>query len=199
MSNTPNTSATGGYLKPASTVTLPQNLSVVQFIQSVLVGVSQIDGELVRPQWQGNPPGQPDAKRDWLSFAIKNPKSNTMAVITEDAEGNNNFLNYQDFEVSCILYGPNAFDNMDLIIDSLEIPQNREALSSVNMKYVEASSAIHAPELINETWFERYDFTLYMRRAKQRVYPVLTILSASGVLVNDVGGRDNTIAFNSGG
>lgn len=67
-----NNSATGGYILP-NPPPGPQPLedqALVDFFQTILVGLTGIQGALVRPSWQPTPPNPPDIATTWLALAI---------------------------------------------------------------------------------------------------------------------------------
>ena len=74
-----NNSSTGGFLKPnpqpPALTTVPPKLTLIQFIQTLLVGLSELSSDLVRSEWQLEPPKQPDATVNWLAFGIKDSSS----------------------------------------------------------------------------------------------------------------------------
>ena len=186
-------SATGGYLAPTSSQALPDGLTLTQFIQSVLVGISGFAGNLVRPKWQQNPPGQPDVDVNWLAFAITNSTQDTNAYVALDGDDAYQFQRQQEIEVQCSMYGPSSLENTDLLRDGFQITQNLEALQIANMAFVNTSNAMHAPELVNERFFDRYEFSIFLRRQTQRVYPILSFASASGTIHATVNSEDYTL------
>lgn len=185
---TANSSATGGYLQPFPTPStpLPGLLTLNQFIQMVLVGISSLPGPLVRPAWQPKPPKQPDIETNWLAFGIKE---------VEPDGADNAYVGYdnssppipitqrqQIMEVELSVYGPAALENTELIRDGFQLTQNLEGLKSANMGYAYSGKAVHMPDLINERWFNRMVMSIFLRRQVQRNYPILTILSANGTI-----------------
>ncbi len=181
----PNTSATGGYLTPTASQGLPGGLTLTQFIQTVLVALSGIDGTLVRPKWQLNPPKSPDAGVDWLAFAIveQTPDQNAyvgMKVVS--GQGVSDFQRQERLEIQCGFYGPNAMDKAALVRDGFQIQQNVEALRAANMGYAEIAPARRLPDLVHERWIDRVEQTLFLRRQVQRTYPVLSLLNANGTI-----------------
>lgn len=184
---TPNTSASGGYLLPTTTAPFPGGVTFVQFIQMLLVGVSNIDGTLVRPKWQSNPPKKPDINVNWFAFGFTgfNPDTNPYEGL--DSDGNFDFRRNTEFEIQVSVYGPDSMDLVQFIQDGLQISQNSEALLAASMGLINTSPGIHAPELVNERYFDRWDFSIFMRRQNQRTYPVLPFISASGIITTVFG------------
>lgn len=176
------TSATGGYLLP-TTAGLPGGLTLEQFIQTVIVGMTALDGTLVRPNWQVAPPKMPDLSVDWIAFGVAINQPDANAYVGLDTDGNYDFQRHETLEIECAIYGPNAMDNSTQLRDGFEIQQNLEALTTASMGFVNTTNALHAPELINERWFNRYQMSLIIRREILRTYPVLTFVSASGTII----------------
>lgn len=175
------------YALPTVTPTLPGKLTLIEFIQSVLVGVSGLPGTLVRPEWQVAPPKQPDIFTNWLAFGIMSTKLDTYAWVDADAAGNVSSIRHQDLEVTCRFYGPAAYDNAGVLSNGFQIPQNRAVLKSGNMDFTNNGEIMHVPDLVNERWVDSYQMSIFLKREVQPFYPVLTINSASGVITANAG------------
>lgn len=185
-----NTSATGGYLTPSSSQPLPGGLTLEQFIQTVIVGISGYPGTLVRPKWQVAPPKQPDIGTDWIAFGlvINNPDANAYSWL--DEAGINQLKRQESLDVQCAFYGPNSQENMSIFRDGFQIQQNLEALRLANMGFTGVSGAIRAPDLVNERWIDRYEMTVTLCRQVQRTYAILSFVSVDGIVHTVVQGNE---------
>jgi hypothetical protein len=172
---------TGGYLNPLPQAELPKRLDVVQFIQTVLVGLSELDGTLVRPKWQVQPPKQPDILVDWISFGINVSTANANAFVGI-VNDKTIMQRHEKLEITCSFYGPNAFNLSQLVRDGFQIQQNLDGLRSANMGFTETAPATHLPELINERWVNRYDMNIFLQREVQSEYPIYSFLSVNGTI-----------------
>lgn len=188
-----NTSATGGYAQPTQTTGNPKGLTLVQFIQSVLAGITNLQGTLVRPKWQPEEPVQPDIKTNWLAFGISSMQPSFNAYIAMNPDNTTQLQRQEQLEVQVSIYGPDALDYAGLLIDGFQIPQNQAGLLSANMGLVEVTKALHIPELINERFFNRYELQVILNRQVQRLYPILNFLSLTGTIYSQTGNNANYV------
>ena len=172
------------YLQPGLTNSYGK-LTLTQFIQTVMVGVSGLPGTLVRPRWQAEPPKQPDGTVNWMAIGIAVQTPDANAFIGVNDEEIVTFQRMEGLEVSCCIYGPNAIDTYGLIRDGFQIPQNLWGLGSVNMGFVEVTPGRRIPDLVNEKYIDRIETSVILRREIDRTYPILTLVSADGTIFTD--------------
>lgn len=181
-----NNSASGGFLQPIpqppTLDTSPPGLTLIQFFQTLLVGLSAFPGTLVRPSWQAEPPKQPDICVNWLAFGINNVNPDFNAYVGLDADNNATMQRNELVQLSVSIYGPDSYDNLGLIRDGLQLTENLASLRQANIGFAYDSQARHLPDLINARWVDRWQMDLFFRRQIQRSYPILTFLSASGII-----------------
>ncbi len=188
-------SATGGYLIPTITPPLPGNLSIEDFIQTVIVGISGYPGNLVRPRFQVAPPKNPSIETDWIAFGIENLTPDANAYVGKLPNDTDILARTQRLEIQVAFYGPNSLDNIAAFIDGFQITQNLEAMLIANIAFNGISQAIRGPDLLNERWVNRYETTLTLVRTIQRFYPILSFASAAGSIHTVVDNEDLTIQW----
>lgn len=197
-----NNSSTGGILQPHPQPppidAVPAGLTLVQFLQILLVGMSALPATMVRPDWQPEPPKQPDLPINWLAFGVGSvtPDANAYQAVES---GVVTLARQETLRIVISVYGPAAQENITLIRDGFQIPQNNASLKRANMGYVDISDARHIPDLVNERWIDRYVCELTLHRCIQREYPILDFTSATGtVYTQTAADRNFQLSWNAG-
>lgn len=188
----PNNSSTGGYLAPSGAAPL-EGQALLDFIQGVIVGITGLDGTLVRPYWQSEPPNIPDAGTAWCAFKIAARDPATYAYVEHDADGqgSDELQRNEELHLLTSFYDLGSGGLADglcaLLRDSLLIPQNREALTGQSMDLVKTGEMTAVPIAVKTRWLYRVDMPVDLRRRITRTYSVLNLLSAQGTIVTDDG------------
>lgn len=177
----PNTSATGGYLQQVAGPL--EGLDLRRFIGTVLVGVSGFAPELVRPAWQQNPPPVPNIDTNWMAFGITARRADNDPYQVEKDDGLRTLmLRHEELDIMLAFYGPDCLQKAAEVREGFELTQNTESLLLAGMAYIDLSDIIHAPELVNDRYFDRADTTLTIRREVRREYRILNFVSANGAI-----------------
>ena len=179
-----NTSATGGYLLPEQSLVLDDD-ALDDFFQVVVVGISGLQAQLVRPRWQENPPKQPDRKTTWAAVGVVRTDGEFDGYIRHDPEepaldrGRDRVERYETLEILTSFYGPQSQSTARMFRDGLSIPQNNEAFQLCGMGLADLGPLINTAGLVNQGWIRRVDFTFRIRRTVGRAYQVLNLKSLS--------------------
>jgi len=178
-------SSTGGYLLPAVTSPPLEDAALDAIFQQMVVGITALPGNMVRPRWQPNPPKQPEPITNWCALGVTTQELDAGPAIVHNPTGNgtDTYIRHQQIDVLCSFYGPNAKQYAQQLEDGLAIPQNLEQLKLSDMNCIETGQIRAAPDLINEQWIRRYDMAIVFRRKITRTYQVLNILTASGTVI----------------
>jgi hypothetical protein len=180
-------SSTGGYLQPAVTSPPLEDDALTAIFQQMIVGITGLPGNMVRPRWQPNPPKQPEPTVNWcaLGIAVQTLDDGPAIVHSGAGNGSDTYIRHEQIDVLASFYGPNAMQYAQQLSDGLAIPQNLEQLKAQDMNSVDTGQIRAAPDLINEQWIRRYDLELTFRRKITRSYAVLNILTAQGTVQTD--------------
>lgn len=181
-----NTSATGGYLLPAVVPLDDEGLQ--DFMHDVIVGVTGLPDQLVRPAFQSNPLKRPAIEVNWCAFYIgvqRSEKGMPYSRMNDEGSGTS-VQRHQEFDMRCSFYGPNSAAYAGAFKDNLEINQNREQLFLAGMAYAYSGDIITLGDLVDEQWYQRSDVTGTFRRETNRDYSVLSFLAARGVIATEI-------------
>lgn len=181
-----NTSATGGYLAPSSIAPLYDD-ALTDALHAMVVGITGLPGQLVRPRWQPVPPKMPEPSVDWCAIGVLNFVQDVYGaqVHSSDGEGSTTLYRTEIIEVLASFYGPNRTGNAMLMSDGMQINQNWEAIAPVGVAFVEGGAPRQAADLLNNQWVVRSDLLITFRRMVSRTYPILNVLSAQGSIQTD--------------
>jgi hypothetical protein len=181
-----NDSSTGGPLLPSSAA--PDDDEVLtDFMQSVVVGITDLPGTLVRPRWQPEPPTMPRRGQTWAAVAVTNRSGDGFPAVEHDSagDGTDTLVQNEEFVLETSFYGPRAESTAALLRDGLAVAQNREQLSLADVVFVICGPMSIVPSVVKEMWQMRVDMNVRFRRQIRRTYPVLNLLSAAGTITSN--------------
>lgn len=186
-----NTSATGGYLQPLAAGPAPlEDAALDNFLQALVVGITGLDGTLVRQRWQVNPPNQPAIDVDWCAIGVVDRDADINAAVLHQgaADGNDLLVRTEWLDILASFYGPHADTLATVLRDGFYIAQNREAMFTAGFGLTRVHQLQAAPTLTNERWLYRMDVPFRVTRIVEREYGILNLVEADGTIdVQDVG------------
>ncbi len=166
-----NTSATGGYLLPDGEA-IPNDQLLEDILQGLIVGVTGLSGEWVRPRFQTEPLPIPKITQDWVAFAVQNQTPDDGPYF-EQSE-NQTSIRHERLEVFLSFYGPNGQMYANRLVNGLAIPQNMDQVFKHGIKFVEVGRVLTAPDKINEQYVHRFDVTAVFNRKTKQAHLIKT-------------------------
>lgn len=185
-----NTSDEAGYLIPVGTAPL-EGGQLLDFLQEVIVGVTGLEGKMVRPRYVAEPANIPTAGDAWCAFDImKRPSDMFPQVehVTNDTypEGADVMQRQETLHVLASFYDLGVDGLADkyasLLRDGLIIAQNREVLMANGFDFAYSGELQPVPVLLKMRWQYRVDIELTFRRQMNRTYNVLDLKKLDGSL-----------------
>ena len=173
-----------GYIVPAPLAPQPTYDTVLAGqIQALVVGITGLAGNYVRPRWQALPPNQPPATTSWCAVGVTVEEPDDYPALGQQDQ-QVQFQRHETLEVFASFYGPNAQSNAALWRDGLYIAQN--LTQGQGLYLLEVQRTITASEEIAAQIVPRYDVTARLRREVVRTYPSPSILiSTTEVMFNN--------------
>lgn len=183
-----SSSATGGPLLPVDTGPAPlEGQALNRFLQQWMVGITGLDGTLVRPAWQTEGPVIPREGTAWLAFGIVGRTSDALPYIGHQASadtgnGEDQLSRNERLDILLSFYdtGVNGLADYYTAVfrDGCALPQNCEVLNDSGFVFIECGEPITVPTLENERWLYRVDMHLMLQRMIIRNYPIRNLLEA---------------------
>ena len=185
-------SSTGGVLSPIRAFPAPlAGLALNNFLQGFVVAVTGLDGALVRPRLQAEPPIIPDAATAWASIGIASRRGDAFPYVGHDGDGDgvDQLIRNEELDLLCSFYdlGTNGLADFyaELMRDGACISQNREYLKAQNFDVGFVGDLTAIPSLLKVRWLYRVDLPIQVRRQVVRQYPVLNVASVAGSVTSD--------------
>lgn len=175
-----NTSSTGGYLVPVTDTIDDQDLE--DALQGFAVGVTGLDGTLVRPRWQPQPPPRPALNVTWAAIGITSVRPIGNWGFVEHLDDMSIMRRHEEVEVLASFYGPNSGRYSGIYRDGALLRQNFEGLLAFGIKLLSIGDTTHAPELINEQFVQRSDVMMRLARQIDRTYQIKTLRSTKATI-----------------
>ncbi|GFM37999.1 phage neck terminator protein [Desulfovibrio psychrotolerans] len=181
----PNTSATGGYL--ALTSVAP--LSIIEdALHDLIAGITGLQGSLIRPRWQPEPPRQPKPSETWCAFGIMDHAVSNFPEVRHvgAGDGSDEIITQSRLTVMVAFYGPEGDATTLLLRDGLHVAQNRAGLRAMGLAFESAGDVTRNPELVGNRWLPRSDMTIFFRRETRRTVATLNLQHCGcGILETD--------------
>lgn len=183
------------FILPSATLQQANDDALIDLLQSWFAGLANLPGTMVRPNWQEDPPPQPERNQDWLAIGIRSRRRDfdtfTKHISGDptadppipgyDATYRNEILILQ-----CRAYGPNSDAIAASVWNNAQLGQNRALLLENGMGLVRVEDPHQAADFVKERWVRVIDFEVHLRRAIALTYPVLDLESASIEIISDV-------------
>lgn len=181
-----NDSSTGGFLSPLTSPIMGQELN--RLLQQLIVGITGLPGQLVRPRWQTEPANVPDSGTAWAAVGIQRRETSGFAW-EGFSRGENpvySLSRHEEFRLLCSFYDNGLCQQADGLAaslrDGLQLAQNRETLAPAGLGYINSGDLTPLPSLLKTRWLYRVDLPLNFRRTLTWTYPVLPLAGTRTVI-----------------
>ncbi len=187
-----NDSATGGTLAPIPGGPAPlEGADLNDFLQTYVAGVVGIDGALVRPRWQAEPPNIPPQATAWIALGVNLRPGDTFAYVEHDgayvdpasgADGRDVVHQHERMDLLCSFYDLGSDSQADklasILRQGLQIDENLEVLTLNGFGLIACGDPLPVPTIFKTRWLYRVDMPIELSREIMRAYPVRNLKSA---------------------
>ena len=181
-------SAEAGFLAPGSSPIYDDPFA--DALQAVIVGITGLAGQMVRPMWIPEPPVPPSHETSWISFGVITTDGDRFAYAGHDPAldtglGADRIEADELIQVRHSFYGPQSQALCQRYRRGLEIGQNRAPLLAISATIVEVGEARSVPALLMQKWVRKVDVMATFRRRAVHVYPIRTVITGGAGLDNE--------------
>lgn len=168
-------------------------------LQAMVVGITGLSGDLVRPRWQVVSPKQPESTINWCSIGVltstpdDNPVVQHLSGPSVNDQAGDLLQEHEELEVIVSFMGPLCKTYLGIFRSGVRLATNIQNLKSVGLYFKDIDEGRAAHELINQNWIRRWDSMLTLKRMVARVYGVPNVVDANIHLFDDSGHVDSTI------
>lgn len=184
MSNQATNSSKRGFLAPVK-VQFLAGQDLRRFLQQLVVGITNLPGELVRPRWQSEMPNQPPLDASWAAIGKLTWAPDTYAYEAHQGNQEDVLVRHEELELMASFYGPDADLNAETFHLGLQLAQNREYLTRAGYGLKDADTPRVVPYKLNELWIYGVDVQFTLKRSVGSTYAVEDVASVTGELVVD--------------
>jgi hypothetical protein len=179
-------STTYGFAQPVEVNQDLTDLELRRFLQQMVVGITGLPGDKVRPRWEVEPANEPPFGVDWAAVGAVNfdPDQypwNGQLSDTAMAE-----VYHEHMDVLVSFYGPNVEKYSARLVAGLKLPQNREYLTRSGFALTSVDKPIVVPVQRNNRWLHGVDVPIVLKRAVGYTYPIVNLEGGQIGLVIDV-------------
>ena len=177
-------SSTGGFLTPSSVNGDLNDNALIDFLQTVVVGITGLPGNLVFPRWQAEPPNYPDPSVNWAAIGPDDTRARESYSYRQKVNAETIIvIRNRLVPILCSFYGPAAGANSELLAMGFEVPQNRETIQLQGFNLVGGVGAsVVAAALLKMQWYPKVDVPFVIRQQQKYTYSVLDLLSAQATM-----------------
>lgn len=138
------------------------------FVVQCLSG--QIEPEFVRPAWQPVETGYPDIGVNWVSIGVRHVEPDVTSQNVQVDENTIAVHRHETITFMASFFGEGGYTLATLLREACTLWQNRVILQNNGIEIKEVKELVRLPELVNQQWQNRVDFTLLLRRHSIRLY-----------------------------
>ena len=144
-----------------------------KLLQQLVVRITGLDTNMVRPRWQATVPTEPPVGTNWCAIGIMSSTPDAGPWIGYDPQNNVGlYARHETLELVATFYGPNSKQYAAILRDGLAVPQNTDVLRANDMAFVACGPIRTAPDFVNQQWRKRQDMGITLRRQVRRSYQI---------------------------
>ena len=190
-------SSVAGYL-PFTTDNGLYDDALEDFYHDVLVGLTGLPNNLVRPKFIQEPSQQPGFEVNWMTFSLLQTSADSQHYEghAPDDEGTTTIERDRIITARHTFYGPNMTQYAERLRTMLSLSQNRDQLIGAGFGWISTGDLIPLPALIKERWVHKCEILVRYRFRAATLFRVLNLLSAQATINTDEPPRSVSIEVN---